>query len=368
MRTARRVREMRGTGKLAPAAFDRLIASRLGAARPEVLLGPRPGTDAGIVRIGAGRVLATTTDPLSLIPALGPERSARLACHLVASDLWTTGIPPGYATVTLNLPLALEEPTLDRYLAALDAAWRELDIAVVTGHTGRYEGCGLTIVGAATLIGVGDEGRWVGAPFVESGDRVVVTKEVALEATAIAAHLFPQRLARELTAELGEPAAVHALTLARAKLDQVSVVEDCRAALRVGVRDRGVSAMHDATEGGVLGGLVELARATGHDLRIERARLPLSPEGRVACASFGIDPYWTLSEGVLLLCVRPGHAAAVLAALAEASIPAQEAGEVVPGPGMLWLTEPDGSVTKLVEPEPDPYWPAYARAVREGWS
>ena len=356
------------TGKLSPAAFDRLIAPRLGASRPEVLFGPRPGTDAAIVRIGAGRVLALTTDPLSLIPALGPERSARLACHLVASDLWTTGIPPAYAAVALNLPPSFPDSTLDRYLEALDAGWRELEVAVVTGHTGRYEGCGLTIVGAATLAGIGDDGRWVGAPFVSPGDRVLVTKDVALEATAIAGHLFPHRLKRELEATLSETAAAESLALARAKLDEVSVVEDCRAALRVGVRDRGVSAMHDATEGGVLGGLVELARATGHDLRIERARLPLSPEARAACTVFQIDPYWTLCEGMLILCVRPEHAAAVQSALGDESIPVSDAGEVMRGQGVLWLTEADGSVTTLSKPEPDPYWPAYARAVRENWS
>jgi len=356
------------TGKLGPAAFDRWIAPRLGPARPEVLLGPRPGTDAAIVRVGAGRVLAATVDPLSLIPALGPERSAHLACHLVASDLWTTGIPPAYAAVSLHLPPHLEDATLDRYLGAMHAAWTELGVAVVTGHTGRYDGCDLTIVGSATLMGVGDEGRWVGAPFIEPRDRVIMTKHAAFEATAIAAHLFPERLAAALAAQLDAEDAADALERAKVMLDRVSVVEDCRAALTAGVRDRGVSAMHDATEGGVLGGLVELARACGHDLRIERARIPVPPEACAACAAFGIDPYWTLSEGALIVCARATHALAVLAALAEAGIAAVELGEVVRGSGVVWLTEPDGRVMTLAEPEPDPYWAAYARAVRERWS
>lgn len=355
------------TGKLTPAEFHRSIAGRLGAERGEVLFGPRPGGDAAIVRAGAGRVLAVTTDPLSLVPALGPERSARLACRLVASDLWTTGIPPAFAAVTLNLPPEFAADTLDRYLEAAHAAWRELDVAVVTGHTGRYDGCGLTIVGAATVMGMGDEGRWVGPPFVQPGDRVLITRDCAVEATAIAAHLMPVRFLAALAAlpEPHDPDAV--LARARASLDQVSVVEHCRAAVRVGVRDRGVSALHDATEGGVLGALIELAGAAGHDLRIERARIPLSVEARAACAAFGIDPYWTLSEGTLIVCARPAHAAAVARSLADAGIPAFEVGEVVRGHGTLWLTEPGGEITQWTEPEPDPYWPAYARAVREGW-
>jgi hydrogenase expression/formation protein HypE len=347
-------------GKLAPADLARLITPHLGAARPEVVLGPRPGTDAAIVRVGAGRVMTITTDPLSLIPALGPAMSARLAVHLVASDLWTSGIPPAYAAVDLALPPDLDDATLGAYAAAMGEEWADLGVAVVTGHTGRYEGCGLTIVGSCTLIGIGDEGRWVGAPFVEPGDRVIVTKDCAVEATALAAHLFPQRLAAHL-----EPDAIER---AQAMLAEVSVVRDCIAALRAGAREQGVSALHDATEGGVVGGLVEMARACGHDLRVDRARIPLSAEARGACAMMGIDPWSALSEGTLLATVRPARVDAVLEHLALEGIEAAEVGEVVRGSGRLWLTEGDRDVRTLDEPPADPWWDAYARAVREGWA
>ena len=59
-------------GKISPEIFTRVIAPHLGAARAEVLAGPRAGHDAAVIRIGAGRVMAVTTDPLSVIPALGP--------------------------------------------------------------------------------------------------------------------------------------------------------------------------------------------------------------------------------------------------------------------------------------------------------
>lgn len=347
-------------GKIAPEAFDRLIAPHLGAARPEVLIGPRPGTDAAVIRIGAARVMTVTTDPLSLIPALGPELSARLSCHLLATDAWTTGIPPAYAALSFQLPPGLEEATLEAYVSSAHAQWSALGVAVVGGHTGRYEGCDLTIVGAGTLIGIGDEGRYLGPEFVRPGDCLIVTKGCAIEATAVAARLFPKRLLAALDEE--------GLGRARALIDQVSAVEDCRALVRLGVREHGTTCLHDATEGGVLGGLIEMARATGHDLRVEQAKIPLMPEARAACEIFDIDPYWALSEGTLIATVRPERAIEAIAALAEAEIVAAVVGEVVRGSGKLWLTRPDGAVTTLDRPEPDPYWPAYSRAVREGWS
>ncbi len=352
-------------GKLSPEAFARFIAPHLGATRPEVLMGPRAGTDAAVVRIGAGRVLAMTTDPLSVIPALGLARSARLAAHLIASDLWTTGIPPAYASVTLNLPPGFSDESLEEYTRALGAAWAELGASVVTGHTGRYEGLAPSIVGAATLIGVGDEGRYVSPTMAAPGDRVLMTKGCAIETAAITAWLCPARLHAALDTTGLPDTAFDAL---RALETQVSVVADCRAVLQVGVRDRGVTALHDATEGGVIGGLVELAMASGHDLRVERSRIPLAPEIKIACQVLGVDPYTTLSEGTLLCCARPERASELLTALAEAGIAAAEIGEVMKGSGRLWLAEPDGAVTKLDEPPADPYWDAYGKAMREGWT
>ena len=356
-------------GKLSPAAFERLIAPHLGAARPEVLVGPWPGADCAVVRLSAGRVMALTTDPLSVIPCLGMAGSARLACHLLASDLWTSGLSPAYATVEFNLPPHMSDESLAEYWWAMSEEWSKLEVAVVAGHTGRHPGCDYPIIGGATLVGVGDEGRYLTPAMAEPGDRIVVTKGCAIEATAIAAHLIPRRLMVALeTGGMTRPEAEKALARAKVSLAQVSVVADCRAALKVGVRDRGVSALHDATEGGVLGGLIELAKASGHDLRVERARIPLSPEARAACEAWGaIDPGWTLSEGTLIAAVRPAHSVALLAAFADAGIPAAEVGEVMAGNGLLWLTETGGGVRRLDAPEPDPYWSAYDRAMREGW-
>ena len=353
-------------GKLSPDRFRRLIAPHLGAVRREVVVGPGAGLDCAIVKLGAGRVMALTTDPLSIVPALGPAASARLSCHLLASDLWTSGIAPQYVTVDFNLPPSVDDETFAKYWRAMSAEWEALLVAVVSGHTGRYPGGDSTLIGAGTLIGIGDEQRYLTSAMARPGDVVLVTKGCAIEAAAIAAHLIPERLRARIGAG--------GVERARALLDRVSVVADCRTLIGAGVRRTpgepglGVTALHDATEGGVLGGLLELAQACGHDLSVERARIPLSAEARGACEALGgIDPYWTLAEGALIAAVRSGDVVDALTALTDAGITAAEVGAVVPGSGRLLLREPSGEVLVLSEPEPDPYWPAYERAVREGW-
>lgn len=348
------------TGKVSPETFARVVAPHLGATRAEVQVGPRVGHDAGIVRVGAGRVLAVTTDPLSVIPCLGIERSARLACHLVASDLWTTGIPPAYASVTLNLSPSFDDAMLERWQRAASEAWAELGIAVVTGHTGRHPGCSDHLIGAATVMGVGDEGRVVTPGMARVGDRVIVTKSAAFETAAIAAWLCPERVREHVR---DDDAFARLRTLER----EVSIVADARAALRAGVRERGVTALHDATEGGVLGGLCELAAACGHDVRVERERLPLDPTIALACEAIGVDPWWSCSEGALLVCAAADRTEAVLGELHEAGIAAVVVGEVLAGSGRLWVGEPAGPPSTFDAPQPDPWWAAHDRALREGW-
>src|SRR5439155_22309145 len=111
-----------------------------------------------------------------------------------------------------------------------------LGIAVVTGHTGRYDGCAWPMVGGAACFAVGPEDAYVTPTMARVGDQVVVTKGAAIEATALFAATFPDRLARAV----GQEVAMAADSL----FEQMTVVPEARIAAAYGLRDRGVTAMH----------------------------------------------------------------------------------------------------------------------------
>lgn len=339
-------------GKITPEFFARVISPRLGATRAEVVTGPHVGVDTALVALGLDRVMAITTDPLSVIPAIGLEASARLSCHLLASDMWTSGLAPQYATVSFALPPHMDDAAFERYWGVMSDTWRSLGVAVVAGHTGRYPGCDYSIIGAATVMGTGGWDYALVPGASGDTDRIIITKGCAIEAAAVAGHLIPQEIAKRSGPEM--------VTRAKALLDSASVVEDCRVLLALGIRERGVTALHDATEGGIFGGLVELARACGHELHVERAKIPLLPEARAACEALGnIDPYWTLAEGALIATVRASRAGAALNLLKARGIPAADVGVVRQGPPRVIVQEPGGGTTTLDRPQPDPYWAAY---------
>lgn len=338
-------------GKLGAEDLRRTVLSRLGAPDAELLAGPAPGVDVGVLRVAPGVVMAATTDPIFVMPELGWERAAWFAVHILASDAATSGLQLRAMTVDLNLPPELSDADLGSLWSAYSAACADLGIAIITGHTARYAGCTWPMVGGATCIALGPEDRYITPAMAEPGDRVLITKGAAIEATALFAAAYGDRL----TSALGAPV----VDDARALLGAMTVVPEARAAAAYGVRDAGVTAMHDATEGGVVGGLLEIADASDVGMLVDLGRVPVRPEVAAVCEVAGMDPYNAISEGTLLLTARPQHAKGVLAALTGAGVEAAEIGEVLPRAAGRALVQ-DGRSRPLVHPGPDPFWGAFA--------
>jgi hydrogenase maturation factor len=332
------------------------VFPRLGRRRGEVLVGPRHGVDVGVVDLGGGRVLVTTTDPVFVVPPYGWERSAWFAVHILASDAATSGLPPRYMTVDLNLPLSITRDEFERFWGAFHRECDTLGIAIISGHTGRYEGCGYPMVGGATVLCVGPKDGYVTPTMARPGDRILITKGPAIEAAGLFAVTFPEKLA----AAHGEPFAREAQEL----FWQMSVVDDALTAASIGVRDAGVTSMHDATECGVWGGLAEVARASGVGMTIDKAAILVQEPVARVCRLFGIDPYTSISEGTLIITCRPHKAGEALTRLADRGIPVSNAGEVTDASQGVCYVE-GGQKRPLVHPRVDPFWAAFGKAAAE---
>jgi hydrogenase maturation factor len=345
-------------GKIDAPLFERHIAGRLGAPAPETRVPPKTGVDAGIVSIGDGRVMAITTDPFFVEPRFGMGRAGWFAVHILASDLATTGLAPRYLSVDLNLPLEITEAELNSLWGSVSRTCEELGVSVITGHTGRYPGCAYPMVGGATMLAFGAENGFVSVGMSRPGDVVIMTKSAAVEAAALFASGFPARV----EGAYGSRFAVEADAL----FEEMSVVRDAFVAAGVGLRDGGVTAMHDATEGGVVGGLVEMAAAAGIGMTIDRRAIFVDEHVGAICELFGIDPLIAISEGTLLLTCRPAHAERVVQALSDASIRAAILGTCESERGVRLVD--GGEQTTLVHPMTDPFWAAWGRALAEAWA
>ncbi len=344
--------ELPAIGKISPEIFEEVILPRLGARSDRVLVGPQHGVDVGVVDLGGGQVMAITCDPVFIVPAYGFARAAWFALHILASDAATSGLRPTYMAIDLNLPLSITRAQLDEMWGTLHDECRKIGIAIISGHTARYAGCAYPMVGGATVISVGPAERYVTPAMARVGDKVLCTKGAAIEATGLFAVSFPDRV----RAAVGDALAARAEDL----FSQMSVVEDCLTAVSVGVHEQGVTAMHDATECGVWGGLYEIAQASGVGMRITQDAIILREEVQAVCTHYGLDPYASISEGTLLLTCRPHAADAVVAALSHKGIACTVIGDVTPAAQGMILVH-DGQERPLAHPRVDPFWDAFGR-------
>jgi len=337
-------------GKVSRAFFENVIARHLGERRKDVAVGPANGVDVGVVRLPDGRAMILTTDPIYIVPQYGWERAAWFAFHILASDLTTSGVAPEYITMDWNLPMDIEDDQIETMLRVMDRECRKYGAAIVTGHTGRYEGCAYPMVGGATFLAIAPKDGWVTADLARPGNRLLVTKSAGLEATAILTNTFPDLLEQRLGADV--------TSRARALFESMSTVEDALAAASVGLRGNGVWAMHDATEGGVRNAVWEMAQASGLGVDVDLSKVIVDPAVTEVSKMFGMEPLDAISEGTLLIASEPGAAAEVLEILRKKGIPAADIGAFTKKGRPCWDR---GRVFRPADR--DPFWIAFSRAL-----
>lgn len=342
-------------GKIQNAFFKDRIFPYCGAQRPEVIQGPQFGVDVALVDIGNGMMMALTSDPLSLIPTLGLRESAWLSVRLMANDMATTGFGAQYGQFVLNLPPHFHADDFQQYWQYIHEDCKALGIAITGGHTGRFDGLNSTVAGGGTLVTIAPATQVITSRGAQVGDMILMTKSAALIATSILARSFPQYVRAQAGEAVQQAAA--------ASFYDTSAVEAGLAAGAYHRATQAVTAMHDVTEGGVLGAAFEMASAAGLGTDVDVARIPVAAYAQRVCDSFQIDPLLCVGAGAMLMAVRPDHAEALIRHLAHQNIPATTIGTMVEGHGVN-LTGHAG-LNRLEQAPTDPYWDAFFQAFQQ---
>jgi hydrogenase maturation factor len=312
------------TGKLPVELLRRLVLSRLGARRPETLVRAGVGLDAAAVAFGPWACVLKV-DPITAATA----GAGRLAVVVACNDLAAMGAEPIGVLPTVLLPAGSRPSAVEALAGEVDRAAWELGVEVLGGHTEVSPGLSQPVVVMAA-VGRARPDRLLGAAGARPGDALVLTKAAALEGTSILAHDCADRLRGRVPEAL--------LAEARAYAREVGVVREALAAAALGA-----TALHDPTEGGVLGALWEVAEASGTGFRVLEERIPVRAATRAICAALRVDPLRLMSSGALLVACPDGPTLA--RRLGERGVPAAVIGAVTGGGREL--VRPDGTVVAV---------------------
>jgi hydrogenase expression/formation protein HypE len=345
-------------GKIQNNFFKSRVFPYCGRKRAEVIVGPHYGVDVSIVKLGNGLAMAMTSDPLSLIPTLGLRESAWLSVQLMANDMATTGFAPTYAQFVLNLPATLSAQDFEQYWKYIHEYCDQLGIAITGGHTGRFEGLQSTVSGGGTMITIAAHQDMITSKGAQPGDVILMTRECALISTAILALSFPETVKKAC----GEEIYAQGCDL----FYQTSAVEAGLAAGEIGKSTRGITAMHDVTEGGVMGALYELAHASNCGLTIEENQIPVGNAQQKICDHFHIDPKYCVGAGAMIITAKANACALLLSHLEAKNIKASVIGKIVDPEHGLIIQNGEGQ-KPMTEPGADPYWDAFFTAFNKAW-
>ncbi|MDN3686218.1 AIR synthase family protein [Cyclobacterium jeungdonense] len=342
-------------GKIEEEFLEAFITSRCGEKRPEVLVKPGFGLDVSLVALPGNRVMALTSDPLSLIPSLGLQESAWLSVQLMANDMATTGFAPQYGQFVLNLPAEFSQEDFKTYWEHIHTFCQKMGMAITGGHTGFVAGQNSTIAGGGTFISILPADQALTADKAQAGEVLLVTKTAAISSSAILAMSFPETTKNRVGRELYQKAC--------AAFYETS-------SLRDGLVAKGttndITAMHDVTEGGLLGAIYELATAAGCGVHLDKNKLPVGPAQAAVCEVFDLDPLQCIGAGSMIIACKKEKAALVENRLLSAGIACSLVGELTDASHGMVLHENDQRKA-LVYQKKDPYWEAFFQASKQGW-
>ncbi len=286
---------------------DKIIAN-VKSTRKEVLVGAGIGEDCAVLDLD-NQLCVVSTDPITgAVSDIGS-----LAVHIACNDVASGGAEPVGVLLTVLAPSSTTEDDLEQIMKDANQAAESISVQILGGHTEITDTVNQVVI-SSVAIGKQRRDKMVKSAGAKVGDTVVMTKHAGLEGTSILAHDK-----EELAANLDETL----MQEAKQQKHFISVVPEGLLAGEIGVH-----AMHDATEGGVLGALWELAEASQVGLAIDLDKIPLLPSTKAICYHYGIDPYRLISSGVMIITVSPEKLDDLMDSFQKEEITAAIIGEV----------------------------------------
>jgi hydrogenase maturation factor len=331
-------------GKVPVEILKEVVFKNLGFKREEVIVGPSAGFDGAVIDIG-DKSLITSMDPITG----AVERIGWLAVNVNANDIATFGVKPAFFSSCILLPENADKQIVETICSQMDAAAKNLEIAIIGGHSEVTPGIANPIV-VGCAFGVTDKGDYVTAGGAKPGDKLILTKSAGIEGTAIlATERYGLLLSRGVSEKL--------LRSAKSFFEKISIVKEGVTAFRTG----GVDAMHDPTEGGVLGGIHEMADASNLGVKIFEEKIPVAEETTEICKFFNISPLQLISSGAMLIAVKPSLENEILKVLKAQKVEASVIGEFLRASNKRLIIHKNGREGRLPRPKCDHLWLALTK-------
>ncbi|MBV7441416.1 AIR synthase [Weeksellaceae bacterium TAE3-ERU29] len=348
------------SGKISAEGFKQMFQSRFGFERKNELITPGFGKDISLIDLGNGKAMVTASDPLSFIPKLGAKKSAELSVYLISNDMATTGVMPQYFQMVLNLNENFTEQDFEDYWEHIHLVCKELKISITGGHTGIIPGQNSTIAGGGTMISIAGKNDFIRCDEVKDNDILLMSKKAGISSTAILGLHFNET-AKQMIGENSE-------TYFEDLFSQISVYQEGKLAGEFNQKEKTkpIHAMHDVTEGGILGAIYEMCEANHAGIIIEEDLIPVDEEQKLLCEKFQLNPLEIIGAGSMLMAVEEKSVEKIIQFYRENDVKLTAIGRFSKN-DLERKIKSKNQERELIFNEKDPYWDAFFKAFSENW-
>jgi len=318
-------------GKI-PGEYLSKLLSNIKINDKRVVKGPEIGEDAAVIDMG-DKYLIAKTDPITFVS----DRIGWYSIHINANDIAALGATPLWFLATVLLPeKSTDEKLIKDLFNDIYTSCREINVSLCGGHTEVTPGLDRTII-VGQMLGEVKKENLIDKKNIKPGNDIILAKGIPIEAAAIIADAKREEVQKVWGNEFLERALNFIFN------PGISVVQ----AAKIAVESGKINGMHDPTEGGLLGGLWELAFLSNTGFRIHKDQIFVHEEAKLLCDHYNLDPLRIIASGSLIIIAEKSGSEKIVEKLCKNNIPSNVIGTVTKKSEGRILIDKNNNITEI---------------------
>jgi hydrogenase maturation factor len=273
-----------------------------------VLVGPKSGEDCATIDLEDG-LLSFTTDPIT-----GAQKDlGKIGINICVNDIASNGVKPIGITITILAPLNSSMEQIARIMEDANNEAKKLNVSIVGGHTEITDAVNRFVLSLSAIGYKKKPARLLQLSNIKKGHSLIMTKWAAIEGTVI----------------ISNDVSMISDVINNEDQIVINTLKNSLSVLAEGIigYEYGAVAMHDITEGGVIGGAFEMAKGSKLGVRVNKDLIPVLNVTKKFCDKLSIDPLKLISSGSMLIVCEKENELTLIKALNESSINATVIGQ-----------------------------------------
>jgi len=319
-------------GKLPNDVLNDIVINSIHNKRSEILTRPEIGEDCAAFNIDKDTCVMSTDPITGAISNIG-----KIAVNVALNDIASSGAVAFGIMINILIPPNGTIEQLKIIMSDINNTCDQLNVDILGGHTEVTDAVTRYVI-VSTAVGRVNKNKLIKTSDANSGDSILITKNIGIEGTSIIINEKKEYLKDILNEEEKKEGSN--------LINNLCVVNEGLISSQFEI-----NSMHDITEGGILGAIWEVCHSSGLGAYIYKEQIPVSKLTKKICKIFNIDYLKLISSGSMLITCKKSIKDKIIVELEKANIKCCEIGVLTSNKNIIMNT--NGQDVVISQPESD---------------